>query len=334
MAEDFDLDAASADPMEDGGYDAGASVSGQDAGAAQDIDNDNQNVIDTMLVAAGINDPRNIKFATSDGQIVERDWRELSMEEKLGILAENNRGLGLSKDEINMVNDMRGRGMSPEEYVGAVYQRGRMSAEGQQEREYSTDSMTDDQLFLLDAIAKYGEDNITDDELETLLDNAKSDPQLYAKTIAALRQEYNEREDELDRQEQEERKADYEKTRKAFNKTMLDGISRFRKNNFVELSQNDLNDIANFMLTEDAAGNTEMNKALNDPDMAVRMAFWAVKGNDVINEFNAQLNEAYRAGIERGMAGRTQVVSKQPAKAGRGGQRSSRGVDARGLDVQ
>ena len=51
----------------------------------------------------------------------------------------------------------------------------------------------------------------------------------------------------------------------------------------LELSEDDMNEIASFILDSDSAGVRYIAKALNDPKMLVEMAWWALKGHDALN---------------------------------------------------
>jgi hypothetical protein len=55
---------------------------------------------------------------------------------------------------------------------------------------YEVDSMSDDELFCLDLLDKVGSENISDEELQQALDNAKANESLYSKQVASLRVYY------------------------------------------------------------------------------------------------------------------------------------------------
>ena len=67
-----------------------------------------------------------------------------------------------------------------------------------------------------------------------------------------------------------------------------------------------------------------MSKALNDPETLVRMAWFALRGEDVINSisdyYKSQIAQAHRAGYEQGISKGTKksteskVVVKPKAK--------------------
>jgi hypothetical protein len=57
---------------------------------------------------------------------------------------------------------------------------------------YEVDSMSDDELFCLDLLDKVGSENISDEELQEALENAKANESLYNKQVASLRVYYKE----------------------------------------------------------------------------------------------------------------------------------------------
>jgi hypothetical protein len=52
----------------------------------------------------------------------------------------------------------------------------------------------------------------------------------------------------------------------------------------VELSYEDMEDLANYILTRDSAGYSEFGRQLNDPIQFTKAAFWMLKGPEILNE--------------------------------------------------
>ena len=75
---------------------------------------------------------------------------------------------------------------------------------------YEVDNMSDEELFCIDLLDKVGSDNITDEELQEALTQAKSNENLFNKQVASLRVYYKDLEekrmqqDELEKQEKQE----------------------------------------------------------------------------------------------------------------------------------
>lgn len=262
-----------------------------------------------LLAANGVKDSSKIKFEEEDGTVVERAWKDLSREEQLSILSPETSDVSdYSEEEIDLIQRIRDAQQSPEEYLEALKDEAAQAV--QQTPIYEIDGISDDELFVLDAIDKYGEENVSDEQLEELLKNAKSNPDLYAKTIESLRAQYKQREDELNYQKQQESEAQQEQDFQNFSTSVLKEIQSLNKigGQDIELSVDDMNDIANYILTRDEDGNSEFGKTMNNPKKFVELAFWALKGNDIMSEISSQLKTAYEKGVEAGKKGQSPLI--------------------------
>ena len=84
----------------------------------------------------------------------------------------------------------------------------------------------------------------------------------------------------------------------------------------VSLDDDDKEEIADFILGRDQAGNSYLGKALNDPDTLTRMAWFALRGADALDNiqeyFSKQITEvrkqAYAKGVEDARNGTPHVV--------------------------
>jgi len=56
--------------------------------------------------------------------------------------------------------------------------------------------MSDEDLYAFDILNKVGSDNITDEELDAAIEQAKSNDKLFKKTVEGLRADYLKREQE------------------------------------------------------------------------------------------------------------------------------------------
>lgn len=258
-----------------------------------------------LLRGMGITDPTKIKFETDDGSMEERDWKDLTKEEKLAILSPQS---DYSEAEVDLIKSIRDSQQTPDEYLEQIRQEAASAV--QPDTVYEIDSMSDDELYVLDIIDKLGEENVTDEQLQSMLTNAKSDEALYQKTIEALRTQYKQREDDLKIQKQQEAQAQQEQVFNSFSESILKEIKSLKEvaGKEIELTTDDMNELANFILTRDENGNSEFGKAMNDPKLFTQMAFWALKGNDIMNEISSQIKLAYEHGIEEGKKGHSSLV--------------------------
>lgn len=290
------------------------------------LDNDNpsgssssvsDSIIDDLLKSQGISDKSAIKFENDDNTISTRHWEDLTYEEKMNILHTNNQEEDLHDDEIELLNSIRNSKMTPTEYLEAVKNEAYNTALSENPTEptekYEVDNMSDDELFVFDTLSKLGEDNITDEELEDLLNKSKENEALHTKTIESLRNFYKQKEDELKLQEQEEIQAQQAKEYEEFQNSVLNEIMSLSTmgNLAINLNTDEKNELANFILTKDQTNSTEFGKIIEDPKQFVKLAFWALKGNDIVSEMQNQIKAAYDKGLNDGKK-RPQVVVTNP----------------------
>ena len=301
-------------------------------------DNSDESVINELIADAGITDSSKIKFDGDNGQVSERAWKDLTREEKKNILLSS--GQSEQAPEINNVTDeeqelldaIRNSNMSPSEYMEAVQNH----AINAQPPTYEVDGLSDDELYMLDKLDELGEENVTDEQLEKLLNDAKSDPDLYKHAIESLRAQYKQREDDLKLQKQQEAAAQQEQDFDNFSSSILEQIQSL--NNIagqnIELSSDDMNDLANYILTRDENGESEFGKAMNDPETFTKVAFWALNGDKILSEISGQLKLAYEKGLAAGKKGQSQLeinANHKDNKPNGGNQQFS---SAASLDVQ
>ena len=170
--------------------------------------------------------------------------------------------------------------MTPDQYIQSLIPK------EQPITTYEVDSMSDDELFCIDLLDKIGSENITDEELQQALDNAKSNPNLFSKQVASLRVYYKDLEEKRQQELEAEKQAEAEQQFNIFANSIVESIRNF--NSFadtpVELSTDEMEDLANYILTRDASGYSEFGRLLNDPAQFTRAAFWMLKGPEILNE--------------------------------------------------
>ena len=329
-----DLDNGGEDNQQNGGEQTTptgwTSEPGPDNGGEGSDDGD---VITDVLKSKGIDDPSKIKIANDDGEIEEVDWNDLSREEQFAILKDGPRETerdedDLDDDEIDLINRLRLSGMSPAEYAAMLHNQGERAATDKimqsQQPHYTVDDLTDEELYVLDMQARVKD--ITEDELATALDRATSDPDLFAKEIAGIRNEYKKLEDDRNRQDAALEAQQQQEMYRQFAGGIANSIQDFTSigDLDVAMSEDDMNELYTFITGHDQAGVNYMSKALNDPDTLVRMAWFALRGEDIINSisdyYKSQIAQAHRAGYEQGISKGTKksteskVVVKPKAK--------------------
>ena len=151
---------------------------------------------------------------------------------------------------------------------------------------YQVDSMSDDELFCIDLLDRLGADNVTDEELQQALDKAKENESLFNKQVASLRVYYKDLEERKQQQIELEQKQKAEQEFATFTNHIVESIKNFNslEDTPVELSREEMEDLANYILTRDDSGYSEFGRLLNDPAQFTKAAFWMLKGSEILNE--------------------------------------------------
>lgn len=282
----------------------------QDNSDDDNLDNSDEDDDDftlQVLNLKGISDPSKIKFEDESGAIIERDWNDLSDNERLMILAgTEDPERDLEEDEILFINQLRENNLTPQQYIQAIQQQAAQQAleEYQQglQPTYEIDSLSDDELFALDLLEKVGEENITDEELKEALEHAKANETLFAKQIEGLRATYKNLEDQQRYDAEQAQIQQAEEQYREFSNEVLNEISSFDSlaNQEIELSTDDKNDIANYMLTRRDTGVSDFYRDMQDPKTATLAAFWLLRGPEILSEMENQIKAAYQRGFNMG----------------------------------
>lgn len=257
-------------------------------------DQDDFDLTKELLSLQGISDINKIKFEDESGAVVEKAWDTLTNNEKLMILShQEDPDTSLDAAEIELINQIRESGLTPDQYI--------QNLQAKQEApvvSYEVDSMSDDELFCLDLLDKIGSDNISDEELQLALDSAKANKAVYDKQVASLRVYYKNLEDQRLQQMELEKQQQAEQQYNTFANEVVNSIRNFNglEDTPVELSNDEMEDLANYILTRDASGYSEFGKLLNDPAQFTKAAFWMLKGPEILNEMQNQIKEAYLRG--------------------------------------
>ena len=259
-----------------------------------DVPQDDFDLTKELLTRQGISDINKIKFEDESGAVVEKAWDTLSNEEKIMILShQEDPDTSLDDAEIELINQIRESGMTPDQYIQSLQTKPEPAPVV-----YEVDSMSDDELFCLDLLDKVGADNISDEELQQALESAKANESVYNKQVASLRVYYKNLEEQHVQQAEIEKQQESEQQFNAFANNIVNSIRNFNslQDTPVELSVDEMEDLANYILTRDDSGYSEFGKLLNDPMQFTKAAFWMLKGPELLNEMQNQIKEAYLRG--------------------------------------
>ena len=266
-----------------------------------------------LLKIRGIEDSSKIKFEDETGATIERAWDDLSDTEKLNILAgepspEVDEDQQLDEDEIQLINAIRNSGMNVQQYMNNI-------APVQAPQAYNQENLSDDELYALNILQTVGSDNITDEELEQAIARAKEDEDLYKRTVAGLRQQYQQlQKDEQNRLEQEQY-AKQQEQYNAFANVVDNNIQNF--SNFagqeIELDNDEKQQLRDYMLNIDEnTGLSSLGKDLQNPETLVRAAFWILNEDKIMNELAKQAQDAYKRGYNAGKVTSKATFVKKP----------------------
>lgn len=253
-----------------------------------------------VLRLKGIADPEKIKFEDETGAIIERSWNTLSRAEQLNILAsQENEGPDLADDEIELLNAIRNSGMSVNDYLESL-----QIPQEAPVQSYKIDQLSDEDVYALDLLEKVGADNITDEELEQAINNAKQNEALFKKTVEGLRKEYIRLQQDEEAQQANELAAQQEAAYRQFATSITNeirGLNSFAGRE-LELSDEDSEELAAFMLDLDESGTSAFGRALQDPSLFTKAAFWLLNEEQIIEELTKQMQENYTRGYEAAKA--------------------------------
>lgn len=270
---------------------------------------DGEDYISSLLRDRGIEDKSRIKFEDGEGSVEEVNWDSLSNSDKLNILRSSEEApeTGLNDSEIELINSIRTSGMDPEEFIQYLGQLGAQAyAENAQEPTYDIDQYSDEELFLMDYISRMGE--VNEDEATEALERAKANEALFQKEVNAIRNEYKQAENENLMQLQIEQEQAAQQEFQEFSDQIVDEINNLTEIQGFDLNMedDDMQTLYDFITGQDAAGNNYLAKALSDPRILVKTAWLALNGdqmiNDITNYFQKEITnvrkESYKKGVD------------------------------------
>lgn len=265
-----------------------------------------------ILRLRGIKDSEKIKFENEEGVVEERSWSDLDKEEKINILLgsdeQSNQENDLDDSEIDLINAIRLSGLSVEDYMA------QLQKPVVEQPRYKHEDLSDDELYAFDILSKV--EDISDEEITELIENAKKNETLYQKTIEGLRKEYSRLQEEENMRISNEQKYEQQQRYNQFSNQILseiDSLNSFAGQS-LELSRDDVDELSQFILQLDENGVSSFGRALNDPQLFVKAAFWILNEDKIIEELNEKIKESYNRGLRDAKPKASPTVAIQPAK--------------------
>ena len=276
-------------------------------------------LVSALLKERGIEDKSKIKFENEEGSIEEVDWDSLSDEDKFNVLKSSSEEseTGLDDSEIQLINMIRSSKMSPAEYLQYIEQSSvdrYMQNVNNTNYQYSVDQYSDDELFVADFMSRTSD--ATEEEAMEALTRAKSDETLFNKQIGAIRKEYKTVEDENIQQAQYEQEQQAQEQYEQFANSVVNEINNFTEFSGYDLNmeQDDMQMLYDFITGTDAAGNNHFSKALADPEILVQTAWFALNGKQMINDitdyFQKEITNVRKESYNKGLADAKSKMNK------------------------
>lgn len=267
----------------------------QPAGQQKPSAQPDEDLTTEVLRLKGITDPGKIKFEDETGAIVERAWDSLSREEQINILIDQEvEQQDFDDSELQLINTIRESGMTPDEYIQSLL------PETEPTKRYKVDDLSDDEVYALDLLHKVGSD-ISDEEINQALELAKQNEGLFKKTVEGLRKEYIRLQEDEEAQIANEKAAREEVAYNRFADSIKGQIKELDSfaGQPLQLSDDDIEDLSSFMLEIDDQGLSAFGRAMNDPALFTKAAFWILNEDKIVEELNKQIQDNYRRGYEQ-----------------------------------
>lgn len=290
-------------------------------------DEPEEDIVSLFLRLKGI-DASSIKFQNDKGETEEIAFNDLSKDEQLELLSYNpaQQDLDMQADEAQFLAMLRQHNMTVQDYLNAYASNAVKNYVDNQPSQqiYDVDSYTDDELFIADL--KDAIPDLTEEEALEQLESEKKNPTLFQRKVDGLRANFKAREEQLRNQELADAQAAQKQQAAEFENLIVNTI---RNNNSVDfgdvsldMSTDDMNEIASFILDSDPAGVRYIAKALNDPKTLVNMAWFALKGQEAMRQtaeyYKRKISEVsknkYEQGLRDGRSGKTTVITKTTSK--------------------
>lgn len=245
--------------------------------------------ITTYLKEYGIADPSKLQFEDEDGKIVEKDFNTLTDEEKLTVLKEL-ADPGYTDYEKQVVDYLRKNNATLDDVI-EYYQKKAIedylneNPDQVRHRSYSIDEYSDDELYLADLKNKYPD--FTDDELNSKLESAKLNEDLFGKEVNAIRASLKQQEeDEIKHQEEVEAQSYQELQNNLqaamadFTEILLDPDDKSQDAMALQIEDADRNVMLRYLLERDKDGKSQLVKDLEDPKALIELAYYRTRERD------------------------------------------------------
>jgi len=262
----------------------------------EDEDKSLENNVTSDFIAAylkeyGVSDPSKLQFEDENGEIVEKNFNDLTDEEKLNVFKEL-ADPGYTDYEKQVVDYLRKNNTTLDDVI-EYYQKKAIedylkeNPDQVRQKHYSIDDYTDDELYLADLKNKYPE--FTDEELTSKLDSAKLNEELFGKEVNAIRASLKQQEeDEIKHQEEveaqsfQELQTNLQNAMSNFTEIALDPEDTSEDALALQIEDADRDVMLRYLLERDKDGKSQLVRDLEDPQALIELAYYRTRERDNI----------------------------------------------------
>ena len=262
----------------------------------EDEDKSLENNVTSDFIAAylkeyGVSDPSKLQFEDENGEIVEKNFNDLTDEEKLNVFKEL-ADPGYTDYEKQVVDYLRKNNTTLDDVI-EYYQKKAIedylkeNPDQVRQKHYSIDDYTDDELYLADLKNKYPE--FTDEELTSKLDSAKLNEELFGKEVNAIRASLKQQEeDEIKHQEEveaqsfQELQTNLQNAMSNFTEIALDPDDKSEDALALQIEDADRDVMLRYLLERDKDGKSQLVRDLEDPQALIELAYYRTRERDNI----------------------------------------------------
>lgn len=259
-------------------------------------------LVTELLKSKGINDSK-ITILDENEESIEVGFNTLTLEEQLEILTSEPEKVevpnskedisGLDGTDAEFFNKLKTDNISVLEYLES-YKESILNGVETPENipSYDIDSYDDKELYLLDLKAKY---DLTNEELQSELERALDNEELFNKKVEKTREEYKKLEDQHKADQQANFELEQKKEYETYSNTMVDTAINTSEYYGITIEDSEKNEVLGDLLELDESGVSTFYKTIAEPDKLFEAAWFMRYGKDA---FNA-LQNAYDGEIAR-----------------------------------
>ena len=286
----------------------------EDDDSSNNNQNSNESLVDLLLKQKGIENSL-IKFEDEEGNITEIPFTSLTKEEQFSILNDdtNNSETELDDDEIDFINNIRSSGLTAKEYENIIKQKAieEYLENNETQVHYEVNDLTDEELFIADYKLRFP--TLSEEDILSALEVDKANERLFTNKMQILRNSYIEKEKEYNEQLKAEENYLKQQQEEEFKTKIINSAATIANIGEFKLDHEDIEEVTDFLLGTDTTGSRYISKALNEPETLFKMAWFALKGEEALDQLSKYYKDVikdyakanYKKGMEDALSGKS-----------------------------